>query len=70
MFHCNECNEALDATRATVRNASHLVFVAENALANGDVTRARAALGELKKALTEFDFLPTAGGGTPALIRS
>ncbi len=52
---CNGCNEALDASRATVRNARRLAFGAENALANGDITRASAALSDLNKTLTGFD---------------
>lgn len=70
MFHCNKCNETLDAARGTVRDARRIAFVAENALANGDVTRARAALGELTEALTGFDLLAAAVGDTPAAIRS
>jgi hypothetical protein len=52
MVHCNECNETRDAARAIVRDSRRLVFVAENALKNGDLARARTALGELKEALT------------------
>ena len=54
-FGCNECNEMLDAARATVRAVRRLAVVATNALANGDVTRARTALGDLNEVLIGFD---------------
>ena len=40
MSECNECNEALTAAR-------RLALVAENAVANGDLRRAQAALRNL-----------------------
>ena len=46
---CNECNEVLNAARVTIRNARRLTLVAENALANGDVIRARAALAVISQ---------------------
>jgi hypothetical protein len=47
---CNECNEALDAARAAVARARRLAIVAENALLNGDLQRARSALRDLRDA--------------------
>jgi hypothetical protein len=49
---CNECNEALDAARDTVVEARRLAIVAENALLNGDLQRARSALRDLRHATT------------------
>jgi hypothetical protein len=56
-FGCNECNETLDAARAALRAARRLTLVAENALANGDLWRARTALRNVYDA--------TAGGSAP-----
>ncbi len=44
---CNECNEALGAVRTALATARHLALVAENALVNGDLRRAQAALRNL-----------------------
>jgi hypothetical protein len=44
---CNECNEALDATRAAMRAEWRLAVIAQNALLNGDVRRASTALRDL-----------------------
>jgi hypothetical protein len=54
---CNECNEALAAVEA-VRMARHLTLVAENALANGALASAHAALRDLLGTLSE---VPSAG---------
>ena len=48
---CNECNEALDAARKPVAAALRLAMVADNAIANGDLKRARGALRDLQDAL-------------------
>jgi len=45
---CNGCNEALDAARKVVLSARRLARVADNAIANGDLHRARAALRDLQ----------------------
>ena len=55
MFHCNECNEALDAARSAITAARRLALVAQNALMNCDVRRAWSALREFHDA--------TAGAG-------
>lgn len=47
---CNECNEALRGAREAVTDARRLALVAENALANGDLQRARSALRDLHDA--------------------
>jgi hypothetical protein len=52
MFECNECNEALDAARAGLTAARRLALVAENALLNGDLRRAQAALQDFYDAAT------------------
>ena len=52
---CNECNELLYAARVTIGNARRLALVAENALANSDVIRGWAVLGDLRQALLGFD---------------
>ena len=44
---CNECNEGLEAARKTISTARRLALVADNAILNGDLPRARAALREL-----------------------
>jgi hypothetical protein len=44
---CNECNEVLEAARGAARTVHRLAMVALNAVANGDVARARAALESL-----------------------
>ena len=51
---CNECNEALDATRKLVAAALRLAMVADNAIVNGDLKRARVALSDLQDALHAF----------------
>lgn len=38
---CNDCNEALNAARAALTAVRRLALVAENALVNGDLRRAR-----------------------------
>ena len=48
-FECNECNEALEAARGATA-AHRLALVAENALINGDLRRARAILRDLHHA--------------------
>jgi hypothetical protein len=40
-FGCNECNEALNGVRAALATVRRLALVAQNALANGDLARAR-----------------------------
>jgi hypothetical protein len=50
MDHCNECNERLDAARAAITAARRLALVAQNALTNGDVQRARVALRDIHDA--------------------
>jgi hypothetical protein len=47
---CNECNEALATARDAVATARRLAIVAENALLNGDLQRARSALRDLQEA--------------------
>jgi hypothetical protein len=54
-FGCSECNEALDAARGALRTARRLVLVAENALTNGDLFRARAALADLQDGFLESE---------------
>ena len=54
-FGCNECNEALDAAREALRTARRVVLVAENALTNGDLFRARAALADLQDGFLESE---------------
>jgi len=46
-FDCNDCNETLDVARATLTAARRLALVAENALVNGDLRRARTAVRNL-----------------------
>ena len=46
-FDCNECNEALTSARTALATARRLALVAENALLNGDLPRARTALAGL-----------------------
>jgi hypothetical protein len=48
---CNDCNEALEAARKSVTAALRLAMVADNAIVNGDVKRARVALSDLQDAL-------------------
>jgi len=45
---CNECDEALDAAREALAVAQRLATVADNAILNGDLHRARAALQNLQ----------------------
>jgi hypothetical protein len=47
---CNGCNESLDEARNALAAALRLALVAENALVNGDLQRARAALRNLHHA--------------------
>jgi endonuclease/exonuclease/phosphatase (EEP) superfamily protein YafD len=44
----NECNEALDAAREALAVARRLATVVDNAILNGDLNRARAALQNLQ----------------------
>jgi hypothetical protein len=44
---CNECNEALDAALSLIRTVRRLALVAENALLNGELPRARTAIRDL-----------------------
>ena len=53
-FHCNECNEALQAARDALAAARRLAFVAENAVANGDSNGAQAALMDLRAATEQI----------------
>jgi hypothetical protein len=46
----SECNEALAAVQGVVAEQRRLAIVAENAIANGDLARARSALRELYNA--------------------
>jgi hypothetical protein len=46
---CNECNEALDAARDAIEAARRLALVADNAIVNGDLERAREALRDLTR---------------------
>jgi hypothetical protein len=48
---CNECNEAVETARDALTVARRLAMVAYNAIANGDLTRARAALLQLHDAV-------------------
>jgi hypothetical protein len=52
---CNECNEALKVAVGTIQAARRLALVAENALSNGDLQRARSALGGLHEATAATD---------------
>ena len=61
---CNECNEALDWVRGSLTAARRLALVAENALANGDLCRARVALRDLTGGLPAA--VITAEGSTPS----
>jgi len=54
-FGCNECNEALNAVRAALTAARRLALIADNALVNGDLVRARSALHDLNDALVGVD---------------
>jgi hypothetical protein len=47
MSECNEGNEPQESTRGALTTARRFALVAENALANGDLRRARAALRNL-----------------------
>jgi hypothetical protein len=47
---CNECNEALDAARDAIATPRRLALVADNAIVNGDLQRARSALRDLHDA--------------------
>ena len=47
---CNECNETLETARDLMAMTWRLALVAENALLNGDVQRARLALVDLQEA--------------------
>ena len=47
---CNECNEALQTARDVMAMTRRLALVAENALLNGDLERARLALVDLQAA--------------------
>jgi hypothetical protein len=51
-FDCNECNEALDASRKQIATARRLALLADNAIVNGDLLRARTALRDLYDAVT------------------
>lgn len=68
-FGCNECNEALDAARETMRTTRRLVLVVENALANGDLSRARAALADLQDGFLESETLVTSLTGNALVAR-
>jgi hypothetical protein len=48
---CHGCNEALDAAREAVAVARRLAMVADNAILNGDLQRARAALRDFQEAV-------------------
>jgi len=48
---CNDCNEILEAARREAATVRRLAFVADNAIANGDLARARAALRDLQDAM-------------------
>jgi hypothetical protein len=50
---CNECNEALGAAWDAIAAARRLALVADNAMLNGDLQRARAALHELHDATAD-----------------
>jgi hypothetical protein len=56
---CNECNEALDTARAVIAAARRLALVVQNALLNGDVRRAQAALRNLHDS-ANGEFTPNA----------
>jgi len=47
---CHECNEALQTARDAMAMTRRLALVAENALLNGDLQRARLALVDLQEA--------------------
>ena len=49
-FECNECNELLEGAREALLVARRLAIVADSAILNGDLGRARAALGDLQVA--------------------
>ena len=57
MLDCTECNEALGAARQMAAVTLRLALLADNAIMNGDLHRARTALGDL---------LATAGAPTSA----
>jgi hypothetical protein len=62
---CNECNEALDAVRGALDAACRLANVADNAIVNGDLQRARAALLDLRDTVAAATTL----GGHPKPAR-
>jgi hypothetical protein len=64
---CNECDEALYATRAALAAARRLAFVAQNALANGDLRRVGTAPRDLQDAATSG--APDAGHPIPVRWR-
>ena len=47
---CNDCNEALDVLRAALTDSRRLALIAENALANGGLHRAREVIRRLHNA--------------------
>jgi hypothetical protein len=47
---CNDCNEAAGALRQTLAVVRRLVLIADNAILEGDLRRARDALEELHAA--------------------
>jgi len=49
-FDCNECNEVLQTARNVTAMTRRLALVAENALLNRDLQRARLALVDLQEA--------------------
>jgi hypothetical protein len=57
---CNECNEALEKARKAIAGARRLTLIAQNALMNGDVQRAHAALRELYGATSSGETLSAA----------
>ena len=58
---CNDCNEALRAARKVGVVARRLAMVADNAIANGDIGRARSALRDLKEVLAPSTAAAKAG---------
>lgn len=54
----NHCNEALGAARTYVAAARRLAMVADNAIVNGDLKRARVALRDLRFALKAVALRP------------
>ena len=66
---CNECNEALNAARAAITAARRLALVAENALVNGDLRRARAALQNLHDTTTKGATLDAAPNRPTVTLR-